>query len=409
MLLSEADDLLAQHALDDPYACFAVLRAEDPVHWSDAHKAWLVTGYDDIVAGFFDQRLSSDRVGPVLARMEREGQHEQRRVLQLMASWMVTTDPPAHTRLRKFANHAFQPKQIAGMETHIRELVDRLLDTFIEEGRDRLIEHFAYPLPATVIADMMGVPPEDSDRFREWSNELALVAFGAGGQARDDRHARAARGLEEMLAYFDGLIEHARVEPGNDMISRLLEHRESEEGEEFSDDEIKAMCALLLFAGHETTTNLIANSILALLDHQDQLERLRRRRDLIGRGVEELLRFTGPIKVLHRTVLEDFELHGRSITAGQRVFLIPAAANRDPERFPEPDTLDLPRRPNHHVAFGKGVHTCIGANLARIEARAAISAIVQRLPGLRLAEQELVWQPSLASRSLEELRIEYDQ
>jgi len=406
MLLSEADDLLAPHALDDPYSCFAVLRAEDPVHWSDAHKAWLLTRYDDVVAGFFDPRLSSDRVGPVLKRMESEGQREQRRVLELMAKWMVTTDPPAHTRLRKFANHAFQPRQIAGMETHIRELVTRLLDAFIEEGRDRLIEHFAYPLPATVIADMMGVPPEDSDRFRAWSAELALVAFGAGGQARDDRHARAAQGLEEMLAYFDGLIEHARVAPGNDMISRLLE---DEEDEEFTDDEIKAMCALLLFAGHETTTNLIANGVLALLEHRDQLDRLRRRRDLIGRGVEELLRFTGPIKVLHRTVVEDFELHGRRISRGERVFLLPAAANRDPERFPEPDRLDLPRRPNHHVAFGKGVHTCIGANLARIEARAAISEIVLRLPGLRLADEELEWQPSLASRSLEELRIEYDR
>jgi cytochrome P450 len=292
------------------------------------------------------------------------------------------------------------------MEAQIAQLVDELLGRFVEKCRDDLILHFAYPLPAIVIAELIGAPPEDRDRFRLWSDELALVAFGAGGEARTDRHERAARGLEELIEYFDERIEISRETPGDDMVSRLLEP--DDKGDQLSDAEVRGMCALMLFAGHETTTNLIANGTLALMQNPDQLARLRDDPSLTNKAVEEILRFVGPIKILHRNVLEDMELRGRKIEAGQRVFLLPAAANRDPEKFPDPNSLDVGRSPNHHIAFGKGAHACIGALLARLEARVAIPRILDRLPNLRLSDRELSFHDSLAALALHDLHVEYD-
>lgn len=400
------DDLLDPTVIADPFPTFAALRSEDPVHWSEAHGAWLVSRYDDVAMGFTDPRLSSDRVRPLLEVLDPDRRRHIEPVLELMTDWMVLTDPPVHTRLRRLANAAFQPGRIATMESGISALVQELLDEFVAKGHRDLILHFAYPLPATVIADLIGAPPEDRNRFRLWSDELSLVAFGAGGEARVDRHERAARGLGELFEYFDGLIEHAREQPGDDMISRLLEP--GEDGDRLSDLEIRAMCTLMLFAGHETTTTLIGSGMLALLRHPDQLERLRADPSAAGRAVEELLRYDGPVKVLIRWVTETFELRGRTIEEGQRVFLLPAAANRDPERFPDPNALDIRRSPNPHLAFGRGVHTCIGALLARIEARVAIPAILDRLPGIRLDDRELCWEDSLASRALHDLYVLHD-
>lgn len=401
------DDLLAPEVNADPYPLLAALRAEDPVHWSDRHNAWLLTRYDDVATAFLDPRLSSNRVQPLLDVLPAERRAQVGEVMEMLTGWMVVTDPPVHTRLRRLAAGAFRPQRVAAMEGRIRELVDELLDEFVANGESDLIAGFTYPLPAIVIAELMGVPPEDRDRFRAWSNDLALVAFGAGGEAREERHARASRGLNDLFAYFDGLIEHARQHPGEDMISSLLEGDGS--GEALDEQEMKAMCALMLFAGHETTTSTIASAALTLIKHPDQLRRLREQPDLIGKAVEELLRYEGAIKVLIRWVVEDLELRGRQIKAGERVFLVPAAANRDPERFEDPDELDLGRSPNPHLAFGKGVHACIGAQLARLEMRVALGRILERLPGLRLApDASLDWQPSLASRALREVRVHHD-
>jgi cytochrome P450 len=297
------DDFLAPEAIADPFPLFDALRSEDPVHWSEAHNAWLLTRYDDVTEAFKDPRLSSDRVRPLLKRMDAKKRANVGEMLQMMADWMVVTDPPAHTRLRKLAAGAFQPGKIAGMEGQIAKLVDELLETFVKKSRDDLILHFAYPLPAIVIAELIGAPPEDRDRFRLWSDELALVAFGAGGEARTDRHERAARGLEELIEYFDERIEISREKPGDDMISRLLEP--DEKGDQLNDAEVRGMCSLMLFAGHETTTNLIANGTLALLRNPDQMQRLRDDPSLTSKAVEELLRFDGPIKILIRWVVED--------------------------------------------------------------------------------------------------------
>ena len=404
-----ADDLLASDVNRDPHPYFRALREHDPVHWSGVHKAWLVTRYDDVSAGLVDfKRLSSDRVGPVLDRMDAQQRDEAGAVMDLISGWMVVTDPPAHRRLRRLASKAFNPRRVAAKEPRITELIDELLDAFVAEGHEDLIAEFTYPLPATVIAELIGAPEEDTHLFRGWSNALAHVAFGAGGDDRDDRHAVATQGLQEMLAYFDERLEHVRRHPGEDMISDLLAG--DEKGEALSDEEIKAMCALMLFAGHETTTSTIASGVVSLLEHPEQLERLRRDPELGGGAAEESLRYEGAIKVLIRVALEDLEIRGREIKAGDRLFLLPAAANRDPEKFEDPEGFDIARTPNPHVAFGKGVHACIGAQLARIEMRVALAKIAERLPGLRLADDpsELAWVPSLASRGLSTLAVRHD-
>ncbi len=391
------DDLLSPEATADPYPLLDALRTHDPVHWSPQHRAWLLTRYDDVSAAFADKALSNDRVRPVRAARQARGETPGAadRVLALIGDWMVVSDPPEHTRLRRLAAGAFKGQRISAMDAQITALVDELIDSFT--GGD-LIAGVAYPLPATVIATMLGAPVADRDRFREWSDELALVAFGGGGS---DRHERALGGLREMDAYFRELIARRRSEPGEDMLTAMMG---ADGDDRLSDDELSAMCALLLFAGHETTTNSIANATLALLRRPDDLARLRAEPDLLARGVEELLRFDGPIKVINRWVVDETEIRGRTISPGERVHLVLAAANRDPERFADPDSVDVDRSPNPHVAFGKGIHACIGAQLARMETRIAVGRIVSRLPGLALAAEPR-WKPSVASRSLEALEV----
>jgi cytochrome P450 len=399
------DDLLSGEATDDPYPVLADLREGDPVHWSEPHRAWLVTRYADVAAAFQNRKLSSDRIRPMLAGRT-AGQHgASDQVLALMSEWMVLSDMPAHTRLRKLAAGAFKGQRIAALCNQIAVLTDGFLDDFVAGGHSDLIEHVAYPLPATIIAEMLGAPPADRDRFRHWSDELALVAFGAGGDAREDRHERALAGLRKMFAYFGELAETRRAAPSDDMLSALLAG--DGQGGHLTDDELVGMCALLLFAGHETTTNSVANGVLTLLANPDQLRVLRKDPELIATAVEELLRVEGPIKVLVRWVLEDHELGGKQVRAGERVYLFTAAANRDPEKFVDPDRVDITRSPNPHIAFGKGIHACIGAQLARLEMRVVLTRILERLPDLALATDEVRWNSSLASRSLVSLPVRH--
>jgi cytochrome P450 len=399
------DDLLAPEVVHDPYPYLAELRATEPVHWSERHRGWLLTRYDDQLAALADDHLSSNRVNQLLAAMAPERRRVLGPVLGMIGDWMVTTDPPAHTRLRQLANRAFRQARVTALTDRIEALVSELLDDFVAEGRTSFIEHFAYPLPATVICELLGAPTEDRDRLRAWSDELALVAFGTGAEG-SERHRRALAGLVDLLDYFGTLIDSKRRSPGDDMISSLLA---PEKGvEPLSEDELRGMCALTLFAGHETTTNLLANGLLALLLRPQQLAMVRTGQDT-NRAVEELLRFDGPIKVLTRWVVADTEIRGRPVRAGERVYLVVAAANRDPDQFPDPDRLDLTRHPNVHLAFGRGPHTCIGQHLARIESRVALARVVERLPGLRLSDAPIRWKPSLSSRSMEELSIAWDR
>ncbi len=411
MSTSLSDQSLDQSFLDpdvirDPYPFLAALRERDPVHWSEVHHAWVVTRYADVVSAFGDSRLSSDRVKPMLERLSDERREKAGRIMEMIQEWMVVTDPPVHTRLRSLVAVAFNPKRIAASERRIRELVDELLDEFIGSGSEDFIGGFSFPLPATVIAELIGAPVEDRDNFRRWSEDLSAIAFGAAGEGRASRHEISQRGLEEMLSYFGERIDYAEAHPGEDMISGLLEG--DGKGNRLERDEMEAMCALMLFAGHETTMNLLNAMVLHVTGNPDQLKILQGAPEEVPGAVEEVLRFDGPIKVLHRVAIEDMELHGKIIRAGERVFLSPSGANRDAERFADPDRLDITRAPNPHVAFGRGVHTCIGAQLSRLEGRVAFTRLLERLPGLRVPEQPLEFAPVLAARALTGLRVEHD-
>jgi cytochrome P450 len=402
------DDLLAPEVVADPYPYLAALREADPVHWSDPHRGWLVTSYDNVVEGLKDtRRLSSDRVGPLLAKMPAERRAEIGAVMELLQDFMIVKDPPEHTRLRKLVARAFRPSRVKAMERRIGDVADEMLAAFVSEGRDDFARDFAYPFPATVIAELIGAPVEDRERFQRWSDDLALVALGGGGAEHGDRHARALDGLEQMLAYFDALIERAEANPGEDMISGLLEG--DGEGNVLAREEMKTMCALMLFGGHETTTGLLSSGLYLLSRAPDQFELLRADPEARATAaVEEMLRFEPSVKVLIRRVTEDIELGGKTLRADDRVHLVLSAANRDPDCFPDPDTVDITRSPNRHVAFGKGVHACIGAQLARTEARITFTRLFERLPNLRVPDQDVSWETSTASRTLRSLRVSYD-
>jgi cytochrome P450 len=390
-------DLLSPSALADPYPLFAELREFHPVVWSSAQGAWLILRYDDLTAALQDPRLSSDRIRPVYETKLTASQRDQRQpTYKVLQHWMVFNDPPQHTRLRKLVGHAFTPRAIKRLETRIEDLVDELLDDL--EGRTEidLINEFSYLIPAVVIAELMGVPREDIEKFKVWSDCVMTIVFGV---ARQPGVLDAAQnGLLELREYLIHLVEKFRRHPADNLISDLAVAVENDD--QLTDDEIVATCILLLFGGHETTTNLIGNGTRALIQHPDQLQWLRDNPGRVGPAVEELLRYDGPSKLEVRRCVEGFELRGQHIGTGDRVYLIQAAANRDPATFPDPDRLDLQRNPNRHIGFGLGIHYCLGAPIARLEGRIAISRLIARYPTIATGTKAPTWHPTLVARGM---------
>jgi cytochrome P450 len=394
------DDLLAPASLIDPFPQLAVLRDRDPVHWSERYRAWLLTRYDDCAAAHTDPRFSSDRMTPLLRRTEASGAPEALlEALRVLAGWMTFKDGPPHRRLRGLVLRAFTPRTVARMRDQIAAIADELIDGLGEEAD--LVAELAYPLPAIVIAEMLGVPPEDRDRFKGWSRDVAALVFGAVDDP--DRYERAQAGMGELIAYFDALIAAARSREGDDLLCHLVRARTAD-GDALNQTELLAMCTLLLFGGHETTTNLLGSGMLALIRHPDQRALMVAGEVEPDRAVEELLRYDGPTRLSVRVVAEPLELRGRTLRPGDRVFLVLAAANRDPERFERPDDLDLTRDPNPQIGFGLGPHYCLGAPLARLEAQTTLPRVLARRPDLEVAG-ELRWHPTLLSRSLRALPV----
>jgi hypothetical protein len=345
-------------------------------------------------------RFSANRT-PTPAQLAAIGLQSLSPIAQVMVRQMLFLDAPAHTRLRGLAAHAFTPRRVAVLREHIADIAARLLDAAASRGRIELIEDFAAPLPAIVTAEMLGVPARDHALLKGWSADFAEVL--GNFQHNPERATHTLRATEAMTAYFREAIREQRSRPREGLITALL--TAEIDGDRLTEDEVVANCIITMVGGQETTTNLIANGVLSLLRHPGELARLRAEPALIPPAVEELLRYESPTQHTARLVPEDLELGGRQLRKRQAVIAVMGAANRDPERFPDPDRLDLARSDNRHLAFGWGAHFCFGAPLARIEGQIAFETLLRRFPELALAPQTLVWRPNLALRGLEALHL----
>ncbi|MFJ5226962.1 cytochrome P450 [Streptomyces sp. NPDC088400] len=392
----------------DPYPAYAWLREHAPVHRAtlpSGVEAWLVTRYGDAKQALADARLSKNPVhhaGPAHARGKTGIPGERNADLM---THLLNIDPPDHTRLRRLVSKAFTPRRVAEFAPRVQELTDRLIDGFAAGGEADLIHEFAFPLPIYAICDLLGVPREDQDDFRDWAG--MMIRHGGGPRGG------VARSVKKMRGYLAELIHRKRENPGDDLISGLI--RAGDHGEHLSENEAAAMAFIILFAGFETTVNLIGNGMYTLMRHPEQRARLQAsldagETDLLATAVEELLRYDGPVEMATwRYATEPLTLGGRRIATGEPVLVVLAAADRDPERFTEPDTLDLARRDNQHLGYGHGIHYCLGAPLARLEGQTALATLLTRLPDVRLAEDpaDLRWRGGLIMRGLRTLPVRF--
>ncbi len=398
-------------AVADPYGALRPLQDTAPVYWSEALGAWAITRYDDIKAAFRDPRLSSDRIRPFMDKLAGPQKDMLEPLGDHLSLWAVFNDPPDHTRLRGLMNKAFTTRAVEALRPNVAEIVTGLLDDIEAKiaatgAREfDLIEDFAYPLPATVIADMLGVPRADVDLLKKWSDLLAKFVLTSRSDA--DRYRAAAEGIKEMEAYFQGFLDEHRKRGLSDVTTGLIQA--SDEGERLTAHELVACCVLLLFAGHETTTQLLANGTLALLRNPAQFADLRDHAgdlDVVRNAVEEMLRYDGPSLSMVRVAGEDFDWEGQHIRAGDRVFLFQCAGNRDPRVFDDPDRFDI-RRPDakKNFAFGFGIHFCLGAPLARLEGEVAFPLLLTRFPQMQLVDPNPPWSDSILTRGMLEMRV----
>jgi cytochrome P450 len=383
----------------DPYPTYHRLRAEDPVHHSPL-GFWILTRYPDVMAMLRDPRLTKEPIAAFVAA--RFGMAVPPPGLGLS---MLDRDPPDHTRLRGLVSKAFTPKALESLRPHIQKIVDDLLADVAGKGQMDLIEEFAYPLPVRVICEMLGVPVKDHERFKAWGLDIARGLDAIMLPPDSEVGQRSVAGRRALAEYFRELIAERRAAPRDDMLSALITAEEA--GDKLNEEELLATCILLLVAGHETTVNLIGNGTLALLRHPDQLQKLREKPGLIVTAVEELLRFDGPVQRTARIPSEDVTIGGRIIPKGELVMPFIGAADRDPAQFPDPERLDITRTDNRHIAFGWGIHFCLGAPLARIEGQIAIGTLVRRLPNLRLATEAPAFRQSLTLRGLSALPVTF--
>ncbi|WP_381797743.1 cytochrome P450 [Streptomyces niveus] len=403
-----APELFTWEFATDPYPAYAWLREHAPVHRTrlpSGVDAWLVTRYADAKRALADPRLSKNPLHHA------EQPHAKgktgipgERGAELMTH-LLNIDPPDHTRLRRLVSQAFTPRRVAEFAPRVQELTDGLIDAFAAKGEADLIHDFAFPLPIYAICDLLGVPREDQDDFRDWAG--MMIRHGGGPRGG------VARSVKKMRGYLAELIHRKRDDPGDDLISGLI--RASDHGEHLTENEAAAMAFILLFAGFETTVNLVGNGTYALLRNPDQRARLQRSLDagesaLLATGIEELLRHDGPVEMATwRYATEPVELGGQSVAVGDPVLVVLAAADRDPERFADPDRLDLSRGDNKHLGYGHGIHYCLGAPLARLEGQTALRTLLTRLPDLRLAvdPSDLRWRGGLIMRGLRTLPVQF--
>jgi pimeloyl-[acyl-carrier protein] synthase len=402
---SGASALSLYHLLDpavlaDPYPLFHRLRTEDPVHWDVFLHTWVVTRYTDVLEVL--HKFSADRTHTP-AKLQAMGLGDMSPIAKLMVKQMLFMDPPGHTRLRSLASQAFSPARVAVLRAHIRDIVKRLLDDVQDKGEMDVIRDLGEPLPAIVTAEMLGVPTEDRHRLKAWSADFAEML---GNFQHNPEHApRMVRAVEEMTAYFKDQVQAQRDHPREGLVHSLM--TAEVDGDRLTDEEVVATCIVTMVGGLETTTNLIGNGVLTLLRHPEQMERMREELSLIPSAVEEMLRYESPSQHTGRLAPDDVEMGGHLIRKGQAVMAVMAAANRDPERFPDPDRFDVSRADNRHLAFGYAAHFCFGAALARVEGQEVFEAIARRLYNLELQPGPLTWRNNLGLRGMIALPIKF--
>jgi len=394
-------DLKSLANVDDPFPLYRWLRDHDPVHRSHSLNGWVVTRYADVLE-IFNQPLkfSSDRFRKIDDKYASQ-RPAVKAVGEILDDWLVFRDPPDHTRLRSLLQKSFTPTQLARSAGRIRATVDALFDRVAERGQMDFIKDVAFPLPATVIAVLLGAPTEDIELIKEWSDRLA--AYLGGSVEGRDNFSEAREGVLQLADYFRSLLRARRRNPRDDLMSLML--RAEHAGDRLSHEEVVANCALLLFAGHETTTNLLGNGLFHLLRHPDQVALLKNNPDLADSAVEEVLRYDGPVPATIKVATEDIEWHGRAIRRGEMVLPFMSSANRDPRQFADADTFDIRRAPNRNVAFAYGIHFCLGAPLARLEGQLTFDALLRRFPNLALRSATPQWKPMIFLRGLASLPL----
>jgi len=387
--------------LADPFPLYRRMQDEDPCHWSPRLKSWVLTRYEDVKRVCLDREISSNRLEPFFASLPGPEAARIGEIIRYLSLWMVFRDPPQHTRLRRLTGKVFHVKSQHAMRERAAGLVAHLLDALGDRREFDFIAEFAGPLPALVIMAMVGVPREELANIKRWSDDMAL--FIGSSRTSPEKYDIAEAATREMAAYFRGLIRERRARPRDDLLTELI--AVEDEGDRLSEDELVATCILLLFAGHETTTNHIANGLLTLLRFPGEMSRLRADPSLAANAVEELLRYDGPSGVQVRIVEVEHELHGKRLKKGERVFIMLNAANRDPRAYEEPDRLILDRDGPAHLAFGFGMHICLGFPLARMEGQIALPAVLARWRQIELATDRLEWLNSMVFRGMKAMPV----
>lgn len=397
-------ELFCNQQLQNPYPLFTRLRQEQPVHWCEPMKMWLVTRYDDVLAGLKEtKRLVSSRDDMYTAPLTPANRELAQPLVKHIGLWMQNLNPPDHTRNRKLVSLVFTPRMLQNLVPRIEQIVDNLLDDVCVHGETDFYRSFCLPFPAKVICEMLGIPAEDQDQYHETLEQLFPFS-GAAGPRLNDAVAPARQAMEELLVYFDRLIEQRRQDPQEDLISALA--AAEVDADRLSRDELFALCVFLYNAGHETTVSLLVNGTLLLLEHPDQFEMLQTNLDtLLESTVDEILRYESPVPRAVRVPLEPYPFGTHVVPQGETIMMLIGAANRDPDIFPDPERFDITRTPNKHLGFGHGIHFCLGAPLARLEANIAFRAIAERLANMQLATDDVQWRSLAGLRSVAALPI----
>ncbi len=403
MTLDQQFDIASYEARSNPFPIYQKMFEAGDVHWNEATQGWYLLRYDDVTSALRDSRFSASRLQPVYNRLPDALKEKYALLFHSLGLWSLLLDPPEHTPIRKLIATAFAPRLISGLRPKVEQVVDELIDAVIDTGEIKVIADFAYPLPAIIIAEMLGVPVEDRDMIKGWSSAIAKF-FGAQ-QMTPDVIEQTQDAVAQMNDYFSAILDERRAHPQDDIITGML--NAEVDGEKLSQDEMLATCSSLIFGGHETTTYLIANAMVALMTHPDQKDLLLADPALIGNAVEECLRYDAPLQRTTRASVAEIAIGDAVIPPGQRIFVMLGAANRDPKHYANPDTFDITRKDIKHASFGYGLHFCLGASLGRLEAQVAVMHLLERLPNLRLAETP-VYVDSHSFHAPEDVRLAFE-